>query len=158
MDEFCLQLYALLYALLDITICAASQNLPPLTAIDGAARARAASQSARVIKAGSPQPTTIPGVDLAHCICEARTSPHHGVVVDRRPAGQARQGLIPRRPVVVLQIGGTSSGGRETVAGQAVSFQLRNRTRTDREQSKETLSMIKESEDGVIKRMRANRR
>jgi len=38
MDEFCLQSYALLYALLDITIRAASQNLPPLTAIDGVAR------------------------------------------------------------------------------------------------------------------------
>ena len=38
MDEFCLQAYALPYALLDITIYAASQNLPPLTAIDRGAR------------------------------------------------------------------------------------------------------------------------
>src|SRR5262245_49323 len=30
--------------------------------------ARAASQSARVIRAGSAQPTAIPGADLAHCI------------------------------------------------------------------------------------------
>jgi len=38
MDEFCLQAHTLLYALLDITIYAASQNLSPLTAIDGGAR------------------------------------------------------------------------------------------------------------------------
>ena len=38
MDEFCLQAHALPYVLLDITIYAASQNLPPLTAIDGGAR------------------------------------------------------------------------------------------------------------------------
>src|SRR5262245_11893762 len=37
----------------------------PLTVALGA---RAASQSAKVIRAGSPQPATILGVDLAHCI------------------------------------------------------------------------------------------